>query len=438
MTIKEHRSLLYLPWHYQHHRLLAGCTAALAAIALLCVQPAAARTATGSPNACIPAHQFIELLPAKVGGYTNDYQERTAPLGMYERISPSGRYILRSFSGSRLGDVTILELPDPRLRLSPAEAARQLRFYRTPLKNEAFPVQGSWRYLVNPNGEHYRFGDILRAQEKARPVFKAGMTGFYAAAAELPHPENSRLIRIRSMSWPNADGDMDTQGVGNLRVRTITVNPATHRVTDSGSSHSLCDNRAREDGLLFALPMISTDGLEFSALPQKTTKKNTPTMHIYRFGKSGTGCTLADRFSQKGGKTIFGYTKHSRNSKNSRQAAAAPLAYEYESQIWWHNRSTKQSYNITPGWSDIGILLTPRQQQHTSLLANGFPGITRDGRVIYGAKIRYCAQKPCHEKVGIIITDPYQSTAWRNSQPAVQPASQPTTQCIRYRDLPVH
>lgn len=319
-----------------------------------------------------------------------------------------------------------------------ADAAKRLRFYRTPLKNEAFPVQGSWRYLISPNGAHYRFSDILRLQEKAQPVFTAGMTGFYAAAAELPHPSDKNHIRIRSMSWPNAGGDMDTQGVGNLRVRTITVNPQTHRVIDAGSSQSLCDNRTRQDGFLFALPMISTDGQEFAALPQKSTQKNKPTMHIYRFGKSGAGCTLAERFTQRGGKTIFGYA-------NSAQATAAPLAYEHESQIWWYNRHSKQSYNISPSWDDIGITLTPQQQRHTTLLANGFPGITRDGRVIYGAKIRYCSQKPCHEKVGIIITDPFQSAAWRNHQASEQaaqkkptPSIQSATRCIRYGDLPAH
>lgn len=389
-----------------------------------------------NPQQCIPAHQFIELLPEKVGSYINDYQERTAPLGMYERISPNGRYILRSFSGNKLGDVTLIELPNPHLRLSPAEQAKKLRFYRTPLKNEAFPVQGSWRYVVSPNGAHYRFADILKHQEKAKPVFKGGMTGFYAAAAELPHPNNKSLIRIRSMSWPNADGDMDTQGVGNLQVRTITVNPTNNTVIDKGEDSRLCSERVKKDGSLFALPMISTDGLEFSALPQKLEQQDTPTMHIYRFGDSGTGCTLADSFNKPSGKTIFGYAN---------ATSDAHLAYEYASQIWWYNRDTKSNHNLTPNWEEIGITLYKTQQKNTYLLANGFPGITRDGRVIYGAKIRYCTTKPCHEKVGIVITDPYQSASWRNAQSNAnttgkskqnsKPTAAATKECIRYEDI---
>lgn len=443
---------------------LSSCLAAL--LSPNAYSSAAAKHGKSNHNSqCIPAHQFIELLPEKVGSYINDYDERTAPLGMYERVSPDGRYILRSFSGSKLGDVTVLELPDPQLRLSAQEQAQRLRFYRTPLKNEAFPVQGSWRYLVNPDGQHYRFADILKHQTKAKPVFKGGMTGFYAAAAELPHPSDESLIRIRSMSWPNAAGDMDTQGIGNLQVRTITVNPKTHTVTDKGKDSRLCSERARKDGSLFALPMISTDGLEFSALPQKLQRTGTPpTMHIYRFGSSGAGCTLAERFTQRGGKTIFGYTASAASaasavSASNRAANAtetttqskrqklskrqkpsdAPLAYEHESQIWWYNRDTRQSYNIAPHWNELGMQLTPTQRENTSLLANSFPGITRDGRVIYGAKIRFCSKKPCHEKVGIIITDPYQSKAWRNGKTprttARKTAQAAGKNCIRYQDL---
>lgn len=392
---------------------------------------ASATTQMQSKDDCIPAHQFIELLPEKVGGYTNDYGERTAPLGMYMRVSPDGRYILRSFSGAKLGDVTLIELPDPHLRLTPEQQATRVEFHPTPLENEAFPVQGSWRYLVNPNGEHYRFEDIVRLHKKAQPVFKGGMTGFYAAAAELPVSNNAKdtnTIRIRSMSWPNADGDDDTQGVGNLYAQTITVDTQTHRVVDSGDSVRLCDERVAKDGSLFALPMISTDGLEFSALPQKLSAQGTPTMHIYRFGASGGGCALADAFKAQSGKTIFGYA-------NGTQAA--PLAYEFDSQIWWYERDSRTPYLLAPQWEDIGVKLTKKQRAKTSLLANGFPGITRDGRVIYGAKIRYCATRPCRERVGIVITDPYQSASWRNAhlEPLSTNAKQEVKQCIRYRDI---
>lgn len=112
--------------HPRYNPLTLGTTPngilGLAALLGLCIPQTLAQTSTSATtasagtnvdtNACIPAHQFIELLPAKIGGYTNDYHERTAPLGMYERISPNGRYILRSFSGNKLGDVTVLELPD--------------------------------------------------------------------------------------------------------------------------------------------------------------------------------------------------------------------------------------------------------------------------------------------------------------------------------------
>ena len=54
------------------------------------------------------------------------------------------------------------------------------------------------------------------------------------------------------------------------------------------------------------------------------------------------------------------------------------------------------------------------------LTASAFPGLTRDGRVIYGATLKDCrpsagaAPARCRERVGYVISDPYQSNAYRN------------------------
>lgn len=42
-----------------------------------------------------------------------------------------------------------------------------------------FPsVQGSWRYLVDPDGQHYALADALQRGQNACPLFKGGMTAF--------------------------------------------------------------------------------------------------------------------------------------------------------------------------------------------------------------------------------------------------------------------
>ena len=69
-------------------------------------------------QACIPAHQFAELASSIAGTQTDAYGKTTVALGAYERVSPDGRFILRSFSGSKLGEVDPDEMIRLRVRIS--------------------------------------------------------------------------------------------------------------------------------------------------------------------------------------------------------------------------------------------------------------------------------------------------------------------------------
>lgn len=360
-------------------------------------------------QACIAPSTFVEL-GADVAGTNQDAagKEQVA-LGMYERISPDGRYVLRSFSGRKLGDVSLLELP--------AFEGRVLAAYSTPLSNEAFPVQGSWRYLVSISGQHYRFADVLREQTQAKPLFKGGMTGFYAVASELPGSRADE-IRIRSVSWPNASGNTDNQGIGALAARTLTVDTARHRITADSGVQYLCRHRAAEDGGMYALPMISVDGTEYAAMPQMPVKGKS-TMRIFGFGGSDGGCELRETFQHSSGKTIFGFPP--------RDGSGADVAYEYRGQIWWYSRALKQAFNLAP----------PPQVAGENLLASAFPGITRDGRVIYASTLRYCDSnnQNCRQKVGYTIADPYQSRAFQAFRQAHPEQTKHLPACIRRADV---
>ncbi|MGA8513683.1 MAG: hypothetical protein WB821_02785, partial [Burkholderiaceae bacterium] len=346
------------------------------------------------PEQCIPQNTFTALSPALVGQQTDAYGTSRVSLGSYERISPDGRFVLRSFSGGRLGEVSLIELD---------AAGQVVAAYDTPLTNEAFPVQGSWRYLVDVNGDHYTFSSLLRnnsrSKQAIKPVFRGGMTGFYAAAAELPFdPAHDKpgQVRIRSMSWPNAAGDGETQGKGSLVARTIEVDTARQRITADSGNVYLCGQRWREDGTLYALPMLSVDGLEFAALPQMPVKGE-PTMRIFSFGDvpgtPGTGCEPQAAFGFSSGKTIFGFPPARADGKNN----PADLAYEYQGQAWWYHRGQGmgegQRFNVAPFYDE---------HLRTYLSASAFPGITRDGRIVYGATESVCPAptpgqppKPC-------------------------------------------
>ncbi len=355
-------------------------------------------------NACIPANQFAELPQSIAGTQTDAYGKTTVALGAYERVSPDGRFVLRSFSGSRLGEVSLIEL---------SANGKVVRAIPTPLKNEAFPVQGSWRYLVDTNGDHYTFDSILRSgydsytanslqnhAKPVKPVFSGGMNGFYAAASELPSNKPGH-IRIRSLSWPNASGDSQTQGEGALATRTIEVDTQRHRITQDSGVVFHCRERVKVDGPMYALPMISVDGTEFAALPQ-TPVQGKQTMRIFGFGADGKGCEAKQSFDFASGKAIFGFPSDGK---------AAHIAWEYNAQAFWYSRELQTPFNIAPA-----ELEGRATGQSFELQASAFPGLTTDGRVIYGATLKDCSAgaNSCRERVGYVISDPYQSNAYRN------------------------
>lgn len=358
-----------------------------------------------SSQQCIVPNQFVALDPRQAGLDDN----REVALGAYERVSPDGRFVLRSYSGRRLTAVSLVELPAPLQGAGQGNQGGQTqRIFETPFSNEAFPVQGSWRYLVDTNGSHYEFGSIIRNQNRAKPQFKGGMDGFYAAAAEVDstYPvRNNQPVHIRSLSWPNANSGVETQGEGMLTVRTLTIDAAQQNITEDTGRVNLCLDRAATDGSMYALPMLSVDGHEFATLPQMPVDgpAGEPTMRILGLGADGRQCEPRAQFKSQSGKVIFGFS-------DIQKGILADVAYEYRGQIWWYQRAAATPFNLAP-WEN-----TPGSDEtvtHQSVLASAFPGITRDGRVIYAATWKRCKGAICEPEGGYVVSDPWQSNAYK-------------------------
>lgn len=358
----------------------------------------AAAFGASSPNAqskggdqCIAPMRYLPLDAASVG-YGLDGRPA---LGTYERVSPDGRFVLRSYSGAKVGTVSLMELP--------RAVDAPIRVYRTPFSNEAFPVQGTWRYLVDVSGEHYRFSDVLRDQAKVKPLFRAGMTGFYAAASELRGVDEpgraaagTESVYIRSLSWPQ-NADADSQGVGPLQLETIVVHDDGRqaKVVRSTGPRFICGDRIAQDGGVFALPMISLDGSEFSAIPQ-SPKRGQPTMRIYGLSSEPLAtehrCDLRADLGMSPSKAVFGYP--------SGPDAAPWLTYSDLGSVYVFDRVLNRSFRMDSG--------------RDRTLVSAFPALTRDGRVVYGATWRECtAAGNCVEQAGYVIADPYQSHAYK-------------------------
>lgn len=356
---------------------------------------------------CVPAVSYWPLETGVVGA---DAQGIPA-LGSYERISPDGRFVLRSFSGARLGQVSLIELPE--------DVSSPMRLHQTPLRNEAFPVQGSWRYVVDIDGSHYRLRDLLAFANQAQPLFKAGMRGFYAAASEMaPEPEEpEHLIWIRSMSWPQ--GGQSGQGTGPLQIQTVGIQDDGEqiRIVHDTGPQFICQGRRVTDGNVYTLPMLSVDGREFSAIPI-SPRVGRPSMRVYGLHPQPLGathaCDLRWDLQAAPGKAVFG---------EPGAQTPAMLAYTDNATVYFVDRRPElqgQVFRI----DDL----------HSRVLASAFPGFSRDGRLIFAATWQVCpAQGACTDQAGYVIADPYQNADYR--QQLARVGLVPARTCITQADV---
>ncbi|WP_157559265.1 hypothetical protein [Hydrogenophaga crassostreae] len=369
---------------------------------------ASAAPGGAADSVCIDAVSYWPLDASQVG---QDSQGVPA-LGTYERVSPDGRFVLRSFSGRKLGEVALIELP--------LEQHQPMRFYKTPLRNEAFPVQGSWRYLVDVDGRHFRLAEMLQLQLAAQPAFKGGMSGFYAAASELKSQipgSDGPLIWIRSMSWPQ--GGRQGQGTGPLQVRTLGLRDSGGQVEvvrDTGAQF-ICGARNVSDGNVYTLPMISVDGLEFSAIPISPAQ-GAPSMRVYGLGGQALAtqhpCDLRADLQATPGKAVFGFSESGR---------PAMLAYTHNGSVYFVDRRDEakgQAFQV--------------EDLKTRVLASAFPGITADGRIVFGATWQTCGPEgACKVQAGYVVADPFQNRDYRQHM-ASQGAGLPRA-CVTRGDV---
>jgi hypothetical protein len=286
-----------------------------------------------------------------------------------------------------------------------SQGAHQIKVHETPLSNEAYVAQGTWRYVMNTNGQHYQLADLLRAGKRAKPLLRAGLTGFYASAAELKNPNaNSQPIQIRSLSWPNPNS-IKQQGIGELMLQTVSLNAQHQVVADTGPQY-VCGNLSASEGRLFSMPMLSLDGTELSALPM-TPANGVASTRVYKILADGKSCEKKEDLNFATPKAVFGFAQAQQQDANLQ--AQAPLVYENRGVIFYYDRDLKRAFNL----ADVARDVDP----------SGFPGITQEGRVIFGAHWQVCeggAQKKCSKQAGYVVADPFQShdmRAFKANQP---------------------
>lgn len=328
-------------------------------------------------TSCVPAHEYFPF----EGKWVSKNDSGDTELGMYSRISPDGRYILRSFSGRKVSQVTLMELV--------RGEKNSVKLYETPMKNEAFPVQGSWRYLVDVGGQHYKLTDIKQFQKKAKEQFKGGISGFYTVAAELPGG-TTKSHKIRSLSWPTDNADNQGVGVLSNKIITVSINEKGNaEKTDSSSTNYMCSNLRSSDGQIMSLPMISPDGQEFSSMPQNP-KDSEPSMRIYRIDEDQKSCTKVQDLKVVAAKLIF-----SGKETNAVLFYAGSSLSNRGNGIHFYDRDVKKTFTLDD----------PQKKVH----ADSFPGYTHDGRIVYAAHWEDCSTGVCKSQSGYVVSDPHQS-----------------------------
>lgn len=330
-----------------------------------------------SKSQCIPAFEFI---PFEDAVWAKPDADGRIALGAYSRVSPDGQYILRSLSGQFLSTVTLMKLPEI------TDAVKKAKAIETSFDNEAFAVQNTWRFLVEIGRQHHQLNSVVSAGKQSQSDFKAGVQGFYTTAAEIS--EQNGVATIRSLSWPNDD---QNSGQGQLFNRVYQVrkgSDAKYKVVGETGNKYLCNNLRKTEGSIFTLPMLSMDGREFSAMPVNP-KDNKPTTRIYRVSENNEDCELVDDLKVTVSKLIFGPTIGDKKG----------LVSYFAGNIYVYDRVLKSHLEIS------GFPVTVN--------VDGFPGFSRDGRIVVAAHWNECANNKCSMRSGYIRIDPYQTANLR-------------------------
>lgn len=327
---------------------------------------------------CIPAFEFIPFDDAAT--WAKPDASGRIDLGAYSRVSPDGQYILRSLSGQFLSTVTVMKLPDIK------DSVKKAKAIETSFDNEAFAVQNTWRFLVEINRQHHQLNSVVTSGKQSHSDFKAGVLGFYTTAAEMS--DQNGVTTIRSLSWPNND---QNSGQGQLYSRIYQVRKGTdskYKVVDETGNKYLCNNLRKTEGMIFTLPMLSMDGREFSAMPVNPKDKK-PTTRIYRVLENNEDCELVDDLKVTVSKLIFGPTIGDKKG----------LVSYFAGNIYVYDRILKSHLEISGFPNSVNV--------------DGFPGFTRDGRIVVAAHWNECSSGQCKMRSGYIRIDPYQTTHLR-------------------------
>jgi mono/diheme cytochrome c family protein len=283
--------------------------------------------------------------------------------GMYNRVHPTGDYVLFSGYPAKILD----------LRGRDGDKIRP-RLIETAANQEAYPTEGNWDYIASPNHgtagdtmNFYRFTDLVNQGTGARPAevqftgesaprefTDSGHNQYYHSAAELPGAtETNKGYRVALWS--------------KRTFRDYSVNRSTTPPTvTQGTVRQLCGNMNDQN---LSNPILSKDGQEiaFNGGSPETTR-------VYRMDSQGN-CTLDVDLGFRTGKVSFSYPENGKKGRLAFSAASnvgvnGTSGGAFSSLVFVYDRDTRAVTRL----SEPGV-----SRSYTA----SYPGFTRDGRVIF-------------------------------------------------------
>lgn len=299
---------------------------------------------------CVPAREFVPF-PGRPG--------------IFHRVSPDGNYVMQSLSAEGFGDVSIVDFS----KRDTKTGARIVTIHKTPMRNETYPVEGSWRYIASPGTishpmEYYRFSDLLRDKENTNYFFDDNFWEFYHSCGELAE-STATMQKFRVMSWTHLiykDFEVNLNSDGSIASEI-----------KKSDTKWMCENIASEEGFELVQPLLSKDGQEVAGIPQNN---NNPTMRVYKIFPNGDCEKVLDLGFQT---SKVGFSHPQKGSKGM-------LAFTDQSGVFVYDRDR-----------DITIPVSDAKTESRG----SYPGFSKDGRVIY------LTSK--NDQMGYSIVDPYQA-----------------------------
>lgn len=292
---------------------------------------------------CVPARRVV------------DAPDELNDIGVYHRVHPSGNYVIasRAMEGNSENRVAVIDLSNP----------EQPRAIETPLIDEAYPIEGRWKYIASPRNNRWNSSNTTGSGMRYYPF--EGATGVLEAGREAQYVMNDP----DHDQWYHSSAELPGSTDQNFQFRTmlygeryrdytISTNANGEVTTTHTETRSACQNLTGH----LSSPILSKDGTEVAANVGSSTV-------IYRINRADATCELVDDVGFYTSKVSFSYPN--------------PPS---KGQIAFQGNHTVMVDGIPQPMT--GIFIYDRDTRTTRKISSNegnpsYPGFTQDGRVIY-------------------------------------------------------